>query len=191
MEVSERTTMILWKLDAEKEEKDGRYELIRKFLQEELNENNAGKNILDVGSGLFSNKYIPEGYNVYNIDWIPQISNLENSYLCNCNNEKFPFKDGEIDVVISSQVYGYLSNPEKNFLDQTARVLKPGGMFILIDWEGNFKGKDLRIRNFEPETVSKNIEDKGFDIIKSVKLVERVIPYKDARLTAIVAKKNG
>ena len=159
---------------------------IKAFLEQEFSQN-IGEKILDVGSGLFSETYLPQGYEVCSVDWLPQVKKIKNSYVCNA--ESMPFGDNNFGVVLSKQVYGYLINPEK-CLEEMVRVLKPNGLLVVIDWEGNLKGENFRVENFEPEKVVSKIKSMDFEIIKSVRLIDRTKVIKDVYLTAIVARKN-
>ena len=159
---------------------------IKTFLQQEFDKNVDGK-ILDVGSGLYSETYLPKGHEIYRVDWLPQVNKIENSYVCNA--ESMPFEDNAFGIVLSKQVYGYLINPEK-CLDEMVRILKPDGLLVIIDWEGNLKGQNFRVENFDPEKIANKIRSTGFEIIKSVRLIDRTNVIKDVYLTAIVAKKN-
>ena len=165
---------------------------IKTFLKQEFCQN-LGEKVLDVGSGLYSETYLPEGHEVYSVDWLPQVKKIKNSYVCNCNTDLLPFKDNEFGVVLSKQVYGYLVNPEE-CLDQMIRVLKPNGLLIIIDWKGDLKREDARVENFEPRKVANKIQSMGLEIIKTEQLMERRIVIKNAMknacLTAIVARKN-
>jgi len=164
---------------------------IKTFLEQEFGQN-IGEKILDVGSGLYSETYLPEGHEIYRIDWLPQIDKKENSYVCNV--ESMPFEENMFGIVLSKQVYGSLLNPEK-CLDEMARVLKPNGLLIIIDWKGNLKGDDFRVEDFEPERVANKIETMSLKIIKIEQLMERRVVIKNvmknAYLTAIVARKNS
>jgi len=163
---------------------------IKNFLQKEFSQNGDEK-ILDVGSGLYSETYLPEEHDVYTVDWLPQIRKVKNS--CVCNAGKLPFEKNEFGAVLSKQVYGYLVNPEK-CLEEMVRVLKPNGLLIIIDWRGNLKIDDLRVEDFEPKKVADEIQLMGFEIIKIEDLIERRFMLKNvmknACLTAIVARKN-
>ena len=118
---------------------------IKTFLEQEFGQIENEK-ILDVGSGLYSETYLPEGRDVYSVDWLPQVKKIKNSYVCNA--ESLPFGDNEFGMVLSKQVYGYLVSPEK-CLDEMVRVLKPDGLLIIVDWKGNLKGDDFRVEDFE------------------------------------------
>jgi len=160
---------------------------IKAFLEQEFSQN-IGEKILDVGSGLYSDTYLPQGHEVYSVDWLPQVKKIKKSYVCNV--ESMPFDDNAFGVVLLKQVYGYLINPEK-CLDEMARVLKPNGLLMVIDWEGNLKGENFRVENFEPEKVASKVKSMGFEITKSVRLIDRTKVIKDVYLTAIVARKNS
>lgn len=47
--------------------------------------------------------------------------------------ENLPFQDGAFDAVICSNSFHHYPNPQK-FFDSVARVLRPGGRFILQDY---------------------------------------------------------
>lgn len=165
---------------------------IKIFLEEEfdkyLNERTNEK-ILDIGSGLFPETYLPERDNTYCIDWLPpHIKNIENSYIGNA--EALPFKNEEFGIVLLKQVYTYLINPKK-CLEEMVRVLKPSGLFILMDWEGELRNESFMIQNFYPKEVAGQIELMGFEIVKSVRLLDRTKNTKGIYLTAIVANKKS
>jgi SAM-dependent methyltransferase len=161
---------------------------IKDFLEKEL-ENYKDEKILNDGSGYFPETYLPEEYaekyNVCHLDWVKLP--IVNSHKGDA--EALPFADSEFGVVLANKLWGYLENPEKG-LKEMVRVLKPGGLLILIDWEGNLKGKGLRTENFEPEKVVNEIKSMDFNIIKTERLIDRTEKEKNVYLTAIVAKKN-
>jgi len=164
---------------------------IKTFFEQEFGQN-IGEKILDVGSGLYSETYLPEGYEIYRVDWLPQVKKIKNSYVCNA--ESMPFEENTFGIVLSKQVYRYLANQEKS-LEEMVRVLKPNGLLIIIDWKGNLKGDDFRVEDFEPKKVADKIQLMGLEIIKTEELMERRIMIKNvmknACLTAIVARKNS
>jgi len=183
-----------WEKDVERQLKHNDYEFlaekkfnqpIKHFLETELSEYKNEK-MLDIGSGLYPETYQPDNCNFTCTDWLPSTQKTEKSYVCNA--EELPFKGKEFGVVLSKQVHGYLINPEK-CLDEMIRVLKPKGLLVLIDWEGDLKNQNYRVENFEPENVINKIETMGLEIIKSVRLIDRSKVIKDAYLTAIIAKK--
>lgn len=52
------------------------------------------------------------------------------AYQCDIDSEDFPFDDGNFEAVTALEVFEHLFNPD-NFLQETRRVLKPGGKLIL------------------------------------------------------------
>lgn len=50
------------------------------------------------------------------------------------NSIQIPLKDNSVDALWSITVYHELSDTEK-FLKESFRVLKPGGVLLIIDWE--------------------------------------------------------
>jgi SAM-dependent methyltransferase len=159
---------------------------VRFFLAKEFNSHPNGK-ILDVGSGLYSETYLPKERDIHLLDWIPHIVNMKNSHVCNAKS--LPFEDKAFGIVLSKEVYGCLLNPEE-CLDEMIRVLEPDGLLVLIDWEANLKEGDIRVKIFDSKKVADQIKSKGFEIIKSVRLIDRTEIEENAYLTAIVARKK-
>ncbi|MFQ5465101.1 MAG: class I SAM-dependent methyltransferase [Thermodesulfobacteriota bacterium] len=64
--------------------------------------------------------------------------------------EKLPFRDDHFDVVVSCNIFHYIREPTAA-LHETARVLKPGGLFLMTDWCHDFlscRVCDLYLRLF-------------------------------------------
>ena len=59
---------------------------------------------------------------------------------CDLENEKIPYPDNTFEIIYSKSVIEHVYNAE-NFLSESLRVLKPGGVFIVLtpDWESNYK----------------------------------------------------
>jgi SAM-dependent methyltransferase len=90
------------------------------------------KKILNIGSGsdTFGTKFI---------DLYPMRKEVVK---CNVDCEKYPFKDNTFDVVYSRCNFEHLSNP-KHFLTESYRILKKGGILILITDNANYFGFTL------------------------------------------------
>jgi ArsR family transcriptional regulator len=52
--------------------------------------------------------------------------------------ENLPMKDQEVDTVIMNMVLFHIFEPEKSF-HEVSRVLRPGGVFLLSDFEKHDK----------------------------------------------------
>lgn len=66
--------------------------------------------------------------------------------------EALPFETGSFDIVVSASAFHYFDNPEAA-LAEMARVLRPGGRLVLLDWD---RGRwwmallDAALRVFDP-----------------------------------------
>tara|TARA_B100000953_G_C18028458_1_gene422427 strand:+ start:394 stop:1062 length:669 start_codon:yes stop_codon:yes gene_type:complete len=60
--------------------------------------------------------------------------------ICNLEEENMPYDDNSIDIIYSKSFIEHLSKPD-NFLKESYRVLKPGGLLLTLvpDWESNYK----------------------------------------------------
>jgi len=104
-----------------------------------------GKKILDIGSGKgnhlvgFSRKDLES----YGIDKRNEcVSVLDNFTIkeCDIESERFPYDDNWFDFVYSKSVLEHIRNAD-NFLSESLRVLKPGGIAVLMtpDWRSQCK----------------------------------------------------
>ena len=59
---------------------------------------------------------------------------------CNIETESLPFEDNTFDIIYNKSVLEHVINTE-NFVKESLRVLKPGGIFIGLtpDWESTYK----------------------------------------------------
>lgn len=85
------------------------------------------------GSGFWSEKLKKAGWQVTSVDIKSDYPNC----ICHDLNRGMPYQDDSFDLVISTSVIGYLSRPEY-FIEETRRVLKPGGRFIITTPNGGF-----------------------------------------------------
>ncbi|MBO6538834.1 MAG: class I SAM-dependent methyltransferase [Rhizobiaceae bacterium] len=99
-----------------------------------------GKSLLDVGSGK-GNHLVAlgrRGLDVYGLDKRPESIEVLKDFdirQSDLEAEPFPFDDNSLDIVFSKSVIEHVWNAD-NFLEQTLRVLKPGGLAVLLtpDW---------------------------------------------------------
>jgi len=107
----------------------------------------AGEVVLDLGSGggidvLLSAKRVGPTGKAYGLDMTDEMLDLarENAEEAGVTNvewlkgiiERIPLPDGSVDVVISNCVIN-LSPDKAKVLEETARVLRPGGRFAVTD----------------------------------------------------------
>jgi len=101
------------------------------------------QNLLDVGCGtgpmieLLTKEYPDRHYT--GLDLTPKMietanaKDLKNANFVVGDSENLPFSDGSFDAVICANSFHHYPNPQK-FFDGVARVLAPGGIFILRDY---------------------------------------------------------
>lgn len=118
--------------------------LIENILKKKYGEIN-GKTLLDIGSGKGNHLvgFSRRGIICFGLDKRDEcIDVLEEFDIRQCNIEvdPFPFEDNSMDFVYSKSVLEHVTNAD-NFLSQTLRILKPGGLVILMcpDWGTQYK----------------------------------------------------
>lgn len=82
--------------------------------------------------------------------------------------DKFPYEDGQFDVVLSKSVIEHLFDPD-HYLREIYRVLKPGGGFILLtpDWTSQMKvfyEDHTHVHPYLPLGVERMLRLHGFEI---------------------------
>jgi len=103
--------------------------------------------------------------------------------------ENLPMKDQEVDTVIMSMVLYHIFEPEKS-LHEVFRVLKPGGIFLLSDFEKHDRENVKKIiggawLGFEREQINRWLSSCGF-LLKSF---DRYEVEKGLCINLYVAKK--
>ena len=156
--------------------------------------------LLDIGSNPFYKTYIPEGFKAVTLDWSVKGLPFSGARIVS-DAEQLPIADQSFPVVLSKQVYGYLLDP-KELVNEMVRVLKSGGLFLLIDVEGeiarydNLGSKEVpRIWDFCPPEVEAQIRSLGLVDIQAEEIKSwpdfEVAPgvRRDLALTCLKATK--
>jgi SAM-dependent methyltransferase len=97
------------------------------------------KKILDIGYAQTPNSALGKnGAEVYGIDIVSApAENYKETYVCDLNTTKLPFKDGEIDLVAMGCTLAHVANPLK-VLAEVNRILKPEGILIISSPNPNY-----------------------------------------------------
>src|SRR3989344_5178769 len=85
------------------------------------------------GTGTISQVLLAKGHKVVATDISPGMVEEMKKKGINavvCDAERLPFLDASFDTVLASEMIYYLDHPEQ-FLKETHRVLKPGGVLLL------------------------------------------------------------
>ena len=134
------------------------------------------KKILDIGSGKGNHLvgFSRCGLQVYGLDKRKEcISALEDFEIreCEIENDPFPYEDNFFDFIYSKSVMEHVTNTD-NFLQQTLRVLKPGGMVVLMtpDWKSQrdcFWDDYTHVKPFTRKSLQCAMIIHGFQNVKS------------------------
>lgn len=83
------------------------------------------------------------GLNVLGMDLSDEALRFSNGIdikICDLEKEIMPYENNSIDIIYSKSFIEHLANPD-NFLKESFRVLKPGGILLTLvpDWESNYR----------------------------------------------------
>lgn len=85
--------------------------------------------------------------------------------------EHIPLKNNAVDCAVMNMVLHHISQPGQS-ISEAWRVLKPGGMFILTDFQKH-ENKDIIQKmggawsGFEPQKICQWLEDTGFSLVNT------------------------
>lgn len=146
--------------------------LLCKHLFDSFLKSYSGKkvNFLDIGSGrgthLNNFRSHLEG-NFHGIDLEKTEIPGASIQSCNLENDSLPYDDGFFDIVFSKSVIEHVKNTD-NFMKEIYRVLKPGGILILMapDWQSqmkNFYDDFTHVRPFTKKSFESLLNVYNFD----------------------------
>ena len=88
----------------------------------------------------------------------------------NLEKDAFKIKDDTLDVILNYSVIEHLSDPS-NFLQESYRCLKPGGVIVMEtpNWKKsyrNFFDDYTHVKPYSPQSLSRLLLDFGFSRIQ-------------------------
>lgn len=114
--------------------------IVARFIAPHFGGAVEGRTMLDIGSGKGNHLvgFGRRGLTVTGLDKLPDRHEMLAQFEirpCDLERDRFPFDDDAFDVVFSKSVIEHVWNTD-NFLSEARRVLKPGGLLVLMcpDW---------------------------------------------------------
>ena len=146
-----------------------------------------GKSLLDIGSGKGSHLigFSKHGMKVYGLDKRDEcVASLEEFDIKSCDIESapFPYEDDYFDFIFSKSVLEHVVNVD-NFLSQSYRVLKPGGIAVLMtpDWKSQhdfFWDDYTHVKAFTRKSLQNAMVMHGYDNVNSSYFLQLPIVWK-------------
>lgn len=134
-----------------------------------------GERLLDIGSGKGNHLvgFSRCGYEVYGLDKRKECVEILKDFTvkeCDIEKEPFPYEDNTFDRIFSKSVLEHVWNTD-NFLNETLRVLKPGGRVVLITpaWESQYKlfwDDYTHVKAFTRKSLQNAMKINGFQNVK-------------------------
>ncbi|WP_435157140.1 class I SAM-dependent methyltransferase [Haladaptatus sp. DFWS20] len=133
----------------------------------------TGSIVADLGSGtgFYTDNIAPFVRKVFAVDVQDAMHDHyrekgvpENVSLVTANISDIPFSDGELDAAFSTMTYHEFASGEA--LTEIARILRPGGRFVIADWSANGQGESGPPveERYDLETAHELVSDTGFQI---------------------------
>jgi ubiquinone/menaquinone biosynthesis C-methylase UbiE len=110
--------------------------------------------------------------------------------------EKLPYEDGSFDAAVSTFFFHHIHfELKKTVLAETARVLKPGGTFIIVDvdipttWFGNLCARSGHWL-FQQNEIAENIEGKLREAMDASSFSWQAVSHHSGYITVFELKKE-
>lgn len=145
-----------------------------------------GSKVVEFGAGsghyaIEAGKVVGESGKVFAIDVQPTLleriktlakdNNLDNIETITADLEKrggSKLKDGSCDAGIVANVLFQIENKE-DFSEEVARVIRPGGKILIVDWTDSFGGLGPYPENVvSVDEVKRLFEGRGFNVEKNI-----------------------
>lgn len=135
------------------------------------------KSVLDIGCGMgaFTKILVQKGFFVTAVDYsedvvafAKKLNNNHNAKFLTANIYNLPFDESIYDMVICIAVFQHLKDIQKA-ISEIKRVLKPGGIFVIITLNPFSLDKLFQKENvirYSPFRIKKKFEEVGFKKVK-------------------------
>lgn len=155
------------------------------------NGNIENKKVLDIGSGKGNHLmgFARCGIIPHGLDKKSECIAVQSPFdirECNIEYEPFPFKDGFFDCVFSKSVLEHVANTD-NFLSESLRVLKRGGIAVLMtpDWRSQcryFWDDYTHVKAFTRKSLQNAMLINGFQNVNCSYFLQLPIVWKHSWL---------
>ncbi|ADD07249.1 putative S-adenosylmethionine-dependent methyltransferase (plasmid) [Natrialba magadii ATCC 43099] len=158
---------------ADKLEDPSRYRFCSREELLEMLAPDADDVVADLGSGtgFYSRDVAPFVDTVYAVDLQEEMHEYHrteglapNVTLVTAGVDSLPFEDDELDGAFSTMTHHEYATDET--MAELARVIRPGGRLVTVDWSGAGTGDDgpSMDERFSPDEVVGQLEDAGFSL---------------------------
>lgn len=146
-----------------------------------------GKRLLDVGSGKGNHLvgFSRAGMDVYGIDKRGECIAASGAFevrQCDIESEPFPYESDFFDFVYSKSVIEHVTNTD-NFLAESLRVLRPGGMAVILtpDWRSQqsyFWDDYTHVKAFTRKSLQNAMLINGFERVECNYFLQLPVVWK-------------
>ncbi len=129
---------------------------------------------LGSGTGFFTDEVAPYVGTLYAVDLQAEMHDLyrekgvpESVEFVTSDVGDLPFADDELDAAFSTMTYHEFATPES--LAEVARVIRPGGRFVAVDWSADGEGESgpPRSERYGLEDAVEGLESVGFEVVRA------------------------
>lgn len=160
---------------AEKLEDERRYRFLSAEEFRALVNPAPGETHADLGSGtgFYTDLIAPDVETMFAVDVQPEMHELyeekglpENVELVTADIVDMPFEDDELDAAMTTMTFHEIVGD--GGLAELARVMRPGGRFVVVDWSarGAIEAGPPRAERFDLARAAESLGDAGFRVAR-------------------------
>ena len=162
--------------------------LYERFFKSYMDSHPDGKKkFLDIGSGKGNHlvAFSRHGVEAFGIDKREECVEILDYFDIrewDIEKDRFPFEDNSFDFIFSKSVIEHVYNTD-NFLDESFRVLKPGGIVVLMtpDWQSQMKffwDDYTHVRPFSRKGLQNVLKLKNFQEVECFRFFQLPFVWK-------------